>query len=250
MGLTTPLIDTVSLPVGADEVKMIDMVGANAMLANGGKRATPYAAIEIRNSQGRIIYTHEANGTPPVQVLPPDKVAEMNNILTHVLTEGTGRAAQIPGLVISGKTGTTNGPTNAWFNAFTGNLVGSVWFGNDDNSSMTGSMQGGALPAQTWRAIMAYAHEGLEAKPPFGVAAPAPGAAGQIAAAPVAKTGAGIVEAPRQIGLSQRSARIILEIGDFARSAQKHGAALGSPDEYAAQTNAGVSVVRGGVLAP
>ena len=27
MGLTTPLVDTVSLPVGADEVKMIDMVG-------------------------------------------------------------------------------------------------------------------------------------------------------------------------------------------------------------------------------
>ncbi len=137
MGLTTPLVDTVSLPVGADEVKMIDMVGANAMLANGGKRATPYAAIEIRNSAGELIYTHAANGPPPVQVLPADKVAEMNNIMTHVVTEGTGRAAQIPGLVISGKTGTTNDSTNAWFNAFTGNLVGSVWFGNDDNSPMT-----------------------------------------------------------------------------------------------------------------
>ena len=84
MGLTTPLVDTVSLPVGADEVKMIDMVAANAMLANGGKRATPYAAIEIRNSAGAVIYTHAANGTPAVQVLPPDKVAEMNNIMTHV----------------------------------------------------------------------------------------------------------------------------------------------------------------------
>ena len=186
MGLTTPLVDTVSLPVGADEVKMIDMVGANALLANGGKRATPYAAIEIRNSAGELIYTHAANGTPPVQVLPPDKVAEMNNIMTHVLTEGTGRAAQIPGLVISGKTGTTNGPTNAWFNAFTGNLVGSVWFGNDDNSSMTGNMQGGALPAQTWREIMAYAHQGLETKPPYGVPPPANA---QIAAAPRPKGG-------------------------------------------------------------
>ena len=136
MGMTTPLVDTVSLPVGADEVKMIDMVGANAMLANGGKRATPYAAIEIRNSTGAVIYTHDANGPPPVQMLPADKVAEMNNIMTHVVTEGTGRAAQIPGLVIAGKTGTTNGSTNAWFNGFTGNLVCSVWFGNDDNSPM------------------------------------------------------------------------------------------------------------------
>ena len=230
MGLTTPLVDTVSLPVGADEVKMIDMVGANAMLANGGKRATPYAAIEIRNSAGKVIYTHAANGTPPVQVLPPDKVAEMNNIMTHVLTEGTGRGAQIPGLVIAGKTGTTNGPTNAWFNAFTGNLVGSVWFGNDDNSSMTGNMPGGALPAQTWREIMAYAHQGLEAKPPYGVP---PVANAQIAAAPSAKGGAGIAEAPRQIGLSPKSARIILEIGDFARSAEKHGA-IAPAERYAA----------------
>ncbi len=61
LGLTTPLVDTVSLPVGADEVKMIDMVGANALLANGGKRATPYAAIEIRNSAGAVIYTHDAD---------------------------------------------------------------------------------------------------------------------------------------------------------------------------------------------
>ncbi|MGD0187123.1 MAG: penicillin-binding transpeptidase domain-containing protein, partial [Roseiarcus sp.] len=248
MGLTTPLVDTVSLPVGADEVKMIDMVAANALLANGGKRATPYAAIEIRNSAGQVIYTRAANGPAPVQVLPTDKIAEMNNILTHVLTEGTGRAAQIPGLVISGKTGTTNGPTNAWFNAYTGNLVGSVWFGNDDNSSMTGNMQGGALPAQTWRAIMAYAHQGLEPKPPFGVPAPAAGA--EIAVAPAARSGAGIVEAPRQIGLSPRSTQLILEIGDIARSAQRRSAALDSPARYADQTNDAVTIVRGGVMGP
>ena len=129
-----------------------------------------------------------------MQVIPADKIAEMNNIMTHVVTEGTGRAAQIPGLVISGKTGTTNNSTNAWFNGFTGNLVCSVWFGNDDNTGMQ-KMTGGELPAQSWKQIMAYAHQGLETKPPFGVAAPAPGAVAQISAAPVAKTGAGIVEA-------------------------------------------------------
>jgi penicillin-binding protein 1A len=245
MGLTTPLIDTVSLPVGADEVKMIDMVSANALLANGGKRATAYAAIEIKNSRGNVIYTHEANGTPPVQVLPADKVAEMNNIMTHVLTEGTGRAAQIPGLVISGKTGTTNGPTNAWFNAFTGNLVGSVWFGNDDNTSMTAGMQGGALPAQTWREIMAYAHQGLETKPPFGVP---PATNAQIAAAPAGKGAAGIVEARREIGLAPKSARIILEIGDYARAAEKHGA-IEPTQRYAADAGGGIAIVRAGATA-
>jgi penicillin-binding protein 1A len=211
MGLTTPLIDTVSLPVGADEVKMIDMVGANAMLASGGKRSTPYAAIEILNSSGKQIYTHEANGIQPVQVLPADKVAEMNNIMTHVVTEGTGRAAAIPGLTISGKTGTTNNSTNAWFNAFTGNMVCSVWFGNDDNSPTDG-MTGGTLPAESWHDIMAYAHKGIEPKPPFGVA-PQPLVAG---AAPAKAAEAD--SAPRETGLNVRSADAIRQIAAFAGS--------------------------------
>jgi penicillin-binding protein 1A len=225
MGITTPLVDTVSLPVGADEVKMIDMLGANATLANGGKRATPYAAIEVRNSTGAIIYTHEANGTAPIQVIPADKIAEMNNIMTHVVTEGTGRAAQLPGVIAAGKTGTTNNSTNAWFNGFTGNLVGSVWFGNDDNTSME-NLTGGILPAQTWHDIMIYAHQGLDMKPPYGVA-PGPAKPAEVAAAPAAGAEA---TAPRPIiGLSSRAARVITEIGELARIDKNRHADLTQP---------------------
>jgi penicillin-binding protein 1A len=237
MGITTPLVDTVSLPVGADEVKMIDMLGANAMLANGGKRATPYAAIEVRNSTGAIIYTHEANGTPPVQVIPADKIAEMNNIMTHVVTEGTGRAAQLPGVIAAGKTGTTNNSTNAWFNGFTGNLVGSVWFGNDDNTSME-NLTGGILPAQTWHDIMIYAHQGLDMKPPYGVA-PGPAKPAEIAAAPASGAEA---TAPRPIiGLSPRAARVITEIGELARVDKNRRADLALPISVADQTRAGAA---------
>jgi penicillin-binding protein 1A len=233
MGVTTPLVDTVSLPVGADEVKMIDMVGANALLANGGKRATPYAAVDIRNSAGALIYTHDANGLAPVQVIPADKIAEMNNIMTHVVTEGTGRAAQLPGIIAAGKTGTTNGSTNAWFNGFTGNLVCSVWFGNDDNTSME-NMTGGTLPAMTWHDIMLYAHQGLDAKPPYGVApgsAKAPEIAAAATAAPAADAGP-----PRVIiGLSPRAAQIITEIGNLARTDKSRSAELTAPASVAAQ---------------
>jgi penicillin-binding protein 1A len=217
MGLTTPLVDTVSLPVGADEVKMIDMVAANAALASGGVRVTPYAAAEVRNASGKLVYSHAADSPTPIRVLPADKVAEMNEIMTHVVTEGTGRAAQIPGLVISGKTGTTNNSTNAWFNAFTGNLVGSVWVGNDDNAPME-NLTGGILPAMTWREIMAFAHRGLEPKPPFGVAPPpagpnAPAATQADKAAPDAGASAPVIT------LSPKAARAILDIRDLARGA-------------------------------
>jgi penicillin-binding protein 1A len=237
MGVTTPLPDTVSLPVGADEVKMIDMLGANATFANGGKRATPYAAIEIRNSHGAIIYTHEANGPPLVQAIPSDKIAEMNNILTHVVTEGTGRAAQLPGIIAAGKTGTTNNSTNAWFNGFTGNLVCSVWFGNDDNSPMA-NLTGGILPAQTWHDIMLYAHQGLEIKPPYGVA-PGPAKAPEVAAAEAPKPGAE-TEPPRNAGLSPRAAKVITEIGELARLDKTRSAAI-EPTSFAAQSATGLA---------
>ncbi len=249
MGLTTPLVDTVSLPIGADEVKMIDMVGANATLASGGLRVTPYAAIEIRNSRGKLIYTHAKDSGPSVRVLPADKVAEMNNILTHVVSEGTGRAARIPGLVIAGKTGTTNNSTNTWFNAFTGNLVGSVWFGNDDNSPC-GNLVGGSLPAQSWREIMAFAHQGLEPKPPFGVAAPAP-ASGARAAVAAGKAASGNDEAsPPSGALSARATKAILDIGDLARQAQRSLQASVVGPARPALSAGGVAVVGAGAAAP
>ena len=244
LGLTTPLGDTVSLPIGADEVRMIEMVGANAVLASGGKRAVPHAALEIRNSQGAVIYAAARDGPKPDQIVPADKVAEMNNIMTHVVTEGTGRGAQIPGLVISGKTGTTNNSTNAWFNAFTGNFVGSVWFGNDDGSSM-GDMTGGTLPALSWREIMTYAHRDLEPKPPFGVAAPATPAA-------VAATGAKGQEAkestPRAATLTPKAARILLDIGEIARAARER-AALAPGEDHAGLERA-ATTARADVLTP
>ena len=227
MGLTTPLVDTVSLPVGADEVKMIDMVGANALLSNGGKRVIPHATIEVRNSHGDVIYAYDRDGPAPVQAIPADKVAEMNNLLTHVVTEGTGRAAQIPGLAISGKTGTTNNSTNVWFNGFTGNFVGSIWFGNDDNASMA-NLTGGILPAQTWHDIMVFAHEGIEPKPPYGVAPPAPAA--DAAAKPAKGAVADASSPPRPETLSPRSARVLAEIADLARNAAR-GRSTASADD-------------------
>ena len=234
MGVTTPLVDTVSLPVGADEVKMIDMLAANATLASGGLRTTPYAAAEVWNASGNRLYSHATDSGSPRRVLPAEKVAEMNEIMTHVVTEGTGRAAQIPGLVISGKTGTTNNSTNAWFNAFTGNLVGSVWFGNDDNAPME-NLTGGILPAMTWKEIMAFAHRGLEPRPPFGVT-PLP-ASTVSAAQAQAKSAPDAGAAPPAVALSPAAMRAIVEIRELARTARSRRSVWTGPRASQATTS-------------
>jgi penicillin-binding protein 1A len=189
MGLTTPLIDTVSLPIGADEVTVIDMASAYSTFANGGLRAPPYAAVEITNSRGEVIYRHDRDAPPLKQIIDHDTIVTMVSMMMQVVLAGTGRRAQLDNIETAGKTGTTNGYTNAWFIGYTGNYVGAIWFGNDDTTPME-NMTGGTLPAQTWHEVMEYAHQGIELKPLPGRPAPTAG--------PPPAAGTATAEAPRR----------------------------------------------------
>ncbi len=228
MGLTTPLIDTVSLPVGADEVTVIDMASAYAAFANGGKRVPPYAAIDIRNGHGEVVYRHDRDNPEPQQVVPAADVAVMNNMLTHVVSEGTAQKAKLDNVTVAGKTGTTNSYRDAWFCGFTGNYVGAVWFGNDDFTAME-QMTGGTLPAATWHDIMAYAHQGVDVHPGFGIEElPRPAAS--------ASTPGGLVQVSvpkRPSVLSAEGARVIEGIADLMQMTTGKTAVLGEPGRMA-----------------
>ena len=176
MGLNTPLVDTVSLPIGAAEVTVLDMTASYAVYANGGRKADPYAAVEVRNALGDLIFRHERDMPPPRTLLTQPVVADMNTMLVKVTEEGTGRRALLDGIRVGGKTGTTNAYRDAWFVGFTGNLVAGVWFGNDDYAS-TRNMTGGSLPAMAWHDMMLPAHQGLELRPIPGLAPVTPTAA-------------------------------------------------------------------------
>ncbi len=190
LGITTPLEDTPSLPVGQSDVILLEHAAGYAAFANGGKKTTPYATVEARNSRGEILYQHDRDAPPQEQVVPFEKVAELDTMMKRVIDEGTGGRANLgPGVDVIGKTGTTNGYKDAWFCGFTGNLGGCVWYGNDDNESMA-NMTGGTLPAKTWRDIMAYAHQGIAIKPIRGLASPATLAAAAAAQPKTVELGA------------------------------------------------------------
>ena len=163
MGLRTPLPDTPSMPIGADEVTVLDHTGGYATFVNGGKAITPHAILEVRTGSGDLIWRFDRDGKKPVQVITPQVANDMNMMMSKVVEEGTARRAQLDGIKAAGKTGTTNAHRDAWFVGYTGNFVCGVWYGNDDYSPM-GQMTGGSLPAQTWKEIMAYAHQGIELK--------------------------------------------------------------------------------------
>jgi len=223
MGLTTPLTDTVSLPIGAAEVTVFDMASAYCAFANGGLRAPAYAAVEVANSRGEVIYRHDRDGPQPHRVIEADTIVMMDSMLLKVVEAGTGGRARLDDREVGGKTGTTNGYKDAWFIGFTGNYVAAVWFGNDDDKPME-KMTGGSLPAATWHDVMAYAHRGLDPTPLPGRPMPAAAQQGPSGSpSPTAEEGS----AQRPVGLSARAVQVLREIeaemGSRARQEKDQG---------------------------
>jgi penicillin-binding protein 1A len=170
MGIVTSLPDTPSLPIGADEVNLLEHTVAYATFPNQGKAVKPHALLEVRSSSGDTIWRFDRDDAmKPTQAIPVQVASDMAMMMNHVVEEGTAKRAMLDGIKAAGKTGTTNAYRDAWFVGYTGNFVCGVWFGNDDYSPLN-RMTGGSLPAQTWHEIMAYAHQGLELKNIPGVA--------------------------------------------------------------------------------
>src|SRR5260370_36796991 len=55
-GLRTPLPDTPSMPIGADEATVLDHTGGYTMFANSGKSETPHAVLEERSAAGEVLW--------------------------------------------------------------------------------------------------------------------------------------------------------------------------------------------------
>ncbi|RKE72552.1 penicillin-binding protein 1A [Pseudorhodoplanes sinuspersici] len=242
MGIRSPLPDTPSLPIGADEVTVFDHTGAFATFPNGGMAVTPHAILEVRSATGDPIWRFDRDGPKPRRVMPAQVAADINMILNQAVEAGTGKRAMLDGVKAAGKTGTTNAYRDAWFAGYTGNMVAAVWFGNDDYAP-TNRMTGGSLPAMTWKKIMAYAHQGIELKQMPGVA-PNPGPLGpHVAAEPGARPGD---EIPRPILLTRRGADILVRIEKALEEASRE---LGVKGPGTAENQPNGPARTGGIIA-
>ncbi|TVZ40574.1 penicillin-binding protein 1A [Alteromonadaceae bacterium 2753L.S.0a.02] len=89
----------------------------------------------------------------------------MNSILRDVIRKGTGvRAKALGRSDLAGKTGTTNGPNDAWFTGFNTHLVTTTWLGFDQFSPLGNREYGGSAALPIWIDFMRTALEGIPEK--------------------------------------------------------------------------------------
>ncbi|MGB5920349.1 penicillin-binding protein 1A [Arcobacter sp.] len=128
-----------SITLGSFGVSPMEFSQAYSMFSNDGIQVKPYLVSSITNR-----YKQTVNFEPEEKfITSPEQAYLMTTILEDVVKKGTGRMANVDGIEIAGKTGTSNNNVDAWFCGYTPTLQTIVWFGNDDNKPMRRSETGG-----------------------------------------------------------------------------------------------------------
>jgi penicillin-binding protein 1A len=95
---------------------------------------------------------------PARQVIDKQTVFLIDSMLKDVILRGTGtKAKKLERSDLAGKTGTTNGPRDAWFSGYSPHLVATAWVGFDDNSMLGRNEYGGSSALPIWIEFMGAA---------------------------------------------------------------------------------------------
>ncbi len=148
-----------SLALGGltDGVSVIEMTAAYASFINGGLYYQPTTYTKVLDSNGRVILENKVTSK---RAMKEETAFIMRNMLSGVVTSGTGTGARLSdGVFAGGKTGTTDNDTNRWFAGITPNYAGVVWFGYDTPKPMTGL---GNPCVSVWKKVMDKIYDQVE----------------------------------------------------------------------------------------
>lgn len=158
MGITTlnqdPSFYGLALVLGGGEVKLIDMVSAYGVFANGGYRIEPSPIIKIEDANGNIIYENK-------KALRKVLEANVCEMITSVLSDNVARTPvfgpnsnlYFPDYKVFAKTGTTQRNVDGWVIGCTEDTCVGVWSGNNNNTPMTGGV-GESASGPAWRKVI------------------------------------------------------------------------------------------------
>lgn len=155
LGVQAALSPYPSLLLGTPELTPLEVLDMYRVFAANGFYSPPRAIAAVLDAGNKPLSRYAFNIE---QRIDPVSVYLLQQAMQEVMISGTaaGVLSRLPeGINAGGKTGTSNDLRDAWFAGWAGDMVASVWVGNDDNSSMGLSGASGALPI--WSAFMAAA---------------------------------------------------------------------------------------------
>lgn len=185
MGVRTPVSTNLASALGGLRrgVTPLDMAHAYETFATGGLLVTgslspgqsnkkvpvpgPVGIERIEQGRGKKAEVVElpdgrrmVNKRHRKRVLEPAVASQVSTILQSVVKTGTAERAQIPGVMVAGKTGTTESYGDAWFVGWTKEYTVAVWVGYPDKfKPMETEFQGepvagGTFPTGIWKSFM------------------------------------------------------------------------------------------------
>lgn len=169
--------------LGAGDTTVERMAAAYAMMVNHGRLNDPTVIDYVQDRRGNVIFRadnrectgcnmDEWDGGPMPrfgrtgrQVMDASTAFQTVNMLTGVVQRGTATRLRDLDIPLFGKTGTSSGPTNAWFVGGSPDIVGATYLGFDNPRNMGGWIQGGNTAAPIMRQFIQETREHWSGRP-------------------------------------------------------------------------------------
>ncbi|WP_064091977.1 transglycosylase domain-containing protein [Rossellomorea aquimaris] len=139
-GLTTKVKKYPSSALGTSGARVIDMVNAYSIFANGGYKVKPVFITRVEDWSGNVIYEEK---NKKKQVLDSDTAFVMTHMLSGIFDPKLNDYSTVTGIQIrkdatrhyAGKSGTTN--TDNWMIGYSPQLTAGVWTGYDQGKEIS-----------------------------------------------------------------------------------------------------------------
>ena len=169
--------------LGAGDTTVEKMVSAYSALVNHGVQHEPSVIDYVQDRNGKVIWRADTrrctgcnmaewDGKPMPrfeekgqQVLDPRTAFQVVHMLEGVVQRGTATRLRDLDMPLFGKTGTTTGPTNAWFVGGSPDIVAGVYLGFDQPRNLGGYVQGGNTAAPIFKDFVLESRDRWSGRP-------------------------------------------------------------------------------------
>lgn len=145
LGAPRPIDPVPALALGSVDLSPFEVAQMYQTIASEGFNTHLRSVRSVLNADGEPLQRYDLEVQ---QRFAPADIYVLTHAMQEVIRSGTARSTNsfiTPDYNLAGKTGTSNDQRDSWFAGFSGNYLGVVWMGRDDNEKTPLTGASGAL---------------------------------------------------------------------------------------------------------